>query len=213
MKKILPILLILLNSIQFSCEKKIDEMQFEKNVMNEVFEEIADSIYRDRRTMLPPPFPRIDFKTNKEDTIGYHNRLKEYNKFQDSVKKDTTRILLAVFDSVKTYRNHSFKKTKKYYANDYKLDLKRFKKNKKFNFKSSTLFPDELFWNINDLKSSLPVGVIYVYRIHFNEKKDKGTLEAASSCGGGKCGQGYLITIEKKSGCWKVSKLIETWMS
>ena len=213
MGRIIIIFVVLLISIQFSCEKKIDDLQFEKNVMNEVFTEIVDSIYRDRRTMLPPPFPRLDFKTNREDTIGFHNRLTEYNRFQDSIKNDTTRILLAVYDSVKTYKNHSFKKSETNYVNDYKLDLTRFKNNKKFNFKSSSLFPDQLIWDIDDFKSSLPVGVIYVCRIQFNDKKDIGTLEAASSCGGGKCGQGYLITIEKKSGRWKVSKVKETWMS
>ncbi|RTY85910.1 hypothetical protein [Flavobacterium sp. GT3R68] len=213
MKKLFPIIAILLITFQFSCKKKIDELQFEKNVLNEVFAEIADSIYRDRRTMLPPPFPRIDFKTNKEDTIDFDKRLKEYNRFQDSIKNDTARILLAVYDTVKTYKNHSLKKSETKYLNDYKLDLTLFKNNKKFNFKSSSLFPNQLFWDINDLKSSLPVGVIYLYRIQFNDKKDKGILEAASSCGGGKCGQGYLITIENKSGYWKVSKVKETWIS
>jgi hypothetical protein len=209
MKKLFPTIIILLIAFQFSCEKKIDDLQFEKNVLNEVFEEIADSIYRDRRVILPPPMPRIDFKTNKKDTIGFHKRLNEYYRFQDSIKKDTTRILLAVYDSVKTSKNNSFKKSE----TNYKLDLTLFKNNKKFNFKSSSLFPDQLVWDLNDLKSSLPVGVIYLCRIQFNDKKDKGTLEAASTCGGGRCGQGYLITIENKSGHWKVSKVEETWMS
>lgn len=213
MKKLFSTIIILLIAFQFSSQKKIDDLQFEKNVLNEVFEEIAGSIYRDRRIMIPPPMPRIDFKTNKEDTVGFHNRLNEYYRFQDSIKKDTTRILLAVYDSVKTYKNNSFKKSKTNYVNDYKLDLNLFKNNKKFNFKSSSLFPSELYWDINDLKSSLPVGVIYVCRIQFNNEKIKGTLEAASSCGGGKCGQGYIITIEYKSGHWKVSKIKETWMS
>lgn len=213
MKKLFLTIIILLIEFQFSFENKIDDLQFEKNVLNEVFEEIADSIYRDRRVMLPPPMPRIDFKTNKKDTIGFDNRLNEYYCFQDSIKKDTTRILLAVYDSVKTSKKNSFKKSETNYVNDYKLDLTLFKNNKKFNFKSSSLFPDQLVWDINDFKSSLPVGVIYLCRIQFNDQKDKGTLEAASTCGGGKCGQGYLITIENKSGHWKVSKVVETWIS
>jgi hypothetical protein len=42
MKKLFPTIIILLIAFQFSCEKKIDDLQFEKNVLNEVFEEIAD---------------------------------------------------------------------------------------------------------------------------------------------------------------------------
>jgi hypothetical protein len=38
-----------------------------------------------------------------------------------------------------------------------------------------------------------------------NDKKNKGTLEAALSCGGGKCGQGYIITT-KINQTLKVSK-------
>ena len=206
------ILLIFLIILQFSCQKKIDDLQFEKNVLNEVFSEIVDSIYRDRRIMLPAPSP-ISYKTNKEDSVDFHIRLKDYNRYQDSIKKDTARILIAVYDSVKTCRNGSLSKFETNKMNDYKLDLTYFKNDKKFNFKSSSSFPDELYWDINDLKSSLPVGVIYLCRIQFSDKKNKGTLEAASSCGGGKCGQGYLITIEKKAGHWKVVNVTETWMS
>lgn len=214
MKKLPQNLLIfLVLCLLFACEKRMDDLQFEKKVLNEVFEKIADSIYRDRRVMYPPPFPKIDFKTNKEDTVGLSSRLKEYYQFQDSIKKDTTRILLAVDDSVQTSKSHSSRSSEPNSHNDFKLDLSPFKNNKKFNFKYSSLFPDQLVWDINDIRSSLPVGVITVSRIQFNSKKDHGTIEASSTCGGGKCGQGYLITIEKKSGRWKITKIKGTWVS
>ena len=212
MKKQLVYIGILLIAIQFSCKKEISDLQFEKNVLNEVFVEIADSIYRDRRLMLPPPSPDINFKTNKKDTIGFQNRLKEYYRFQDSIKNDTTKILLAVYDSVKASKEKWFKKSRNS-IKTYKLDLTLFKNNKKFNFKSSSSFPDQWTWDINEINNSLPVGEIYVCRIQFNDKKNKGILEAASTCGGGKCGKGYLITIENKSGHWRISKIKETWVS
>ena len=85
----------------FGCkEEKIDELQFEKDVLNNVFVEIVDSIYMDRRVILPPPTPRIDFKSNKEDTIGFHKELKEYWRNRDSIKNDKTRILIGVYDDV-----------------------------------------------------------------------------------------------------------------
>lgn len=194
-------LFILLFSV-LGCEKKVSSHQFEADVINSVFVEIVDTIYMDRRTMMPPPTPRIDFKTNKEDTIGYHDRLKEYWHYQDSIKKDKKRILIAVYGFLK---NNG--------TNDDKFDLAPFKNNKKFDFQYTSKFPQERYWDINDLKSSLPVGTIEISGIQFNEAKTLGVLSAAASCGGGKCGRGFTITIENKSRKWKITKIVETWVS
>ncbi|MEZ0131722.1 hypothetical protein AB9T88_18850, partial [Flavobacterium sp. LBUM151] len=99
LSKFIFITLILLSS--FGCKKKeVSESDFEKEVMNSIFVEIVDSIYMDRRTMEPPPIPRLNFKTNKEDTIGYHDKLKRYQIEQDSIKNDKNRILIGVYDFV-----------------------------------------------------------------------------------------------------------------
>jgi hypothetical protein len=49
--------------------------------------------------------------------------------------------------------------------------------------------------------------------IHFNKTKISGTLFADASCGGGKCGQGFEITIENKSGKWHITKIENTSIS
>ncbi|MNW16058.1 hypothetical protein D3C71_2147800 [compost metagenome] len=59
----------------------------------------------------------------------------------------------------------------------------------------------------------MPVGTITVHKIHFNKSKTLGTLDASASCGGGKCGQGFQITIENKSGKWHITKIFDTWVS
>jgi hypothetical protein len=199
LKFILPF--IVLFSI-FGCEKKVAKLPVEENVLNSVFLEIVDSIYMDRRIITPPPFPKIDFKTNKEDTLGYHAALKKFYHRQDSIKNDKKRVLIAVHDFVK--------------SNDVdmsKFDLTPFKNNKKFDFQYASKFPEERFWNINDKNSDLPVGTIEVSNIQFNKTKTLGTLSASASCGGGKCGRGFTITIEKKSGKWKIKKIVQTWVS
>lgn len=201
LSKFIFITLILLSS--FGCKKKeVSEYDFGKEVLNSVFLEIVDSIYMDRRTMYPPPMPRINFKTNKEDTIGYHDKLKRYQVEQDSIKKDKHRILIGVHDFVVSNG-----------INDSKFDLTPFKNNKRFDFQYASKFPDEIYWNINDKKSKMPVGTIKIHKIHFNKTKTLGTLSASASCGGGKCGQGFTITIENKFGEWHITKIANTWIS
>ncbi|TDO83808.1 hypothetical protein EV143_101250 [Flavobacterium chryseum] len=201
LSKFIFITLVLLSS--FACKKKVvSESDFEKNVLNSVFIEIVDSIYMDRRTMLPPPMPRIDFKTNKQDTIGYHDKLKRYQIEQESIKNDKHRILIGVHDFVVSNG-----------INDDKFDLAPFKNNKKFNFQYTSKFPEEILWDIEDKDSGMPVGTIKVHKINFNRTKTLGTLEASASCGGGRCGQGFTITIENKSGKWHITKIANTWVS
>ncbi|MEO8239980.1 MAG: hypothetical protein ABI793_04060 [Flavobacterium sp.] len=193
-KLILPFIVLL---CIFGCQKKkVSESDFGKDVLNSVFLEIVDSIYMDRRTMLPPPMPRIDFKTNKKDTIGYHDKLKRYYFEQDSIKNDKHRILIGVYDFVVSNG-----------INDSKFDLAPFKNNKKFDFQYTSKFPDQIYWDINDKNSLLPVGTISISRIRFDKTRTSGTLSASASCGGGKCGQGFSITIENKSGKWKIHKI------
>lgn len=222
--KFIFITLILLSF--FGCKKKqVDELQFEKDVLNNVFVEIVDSIYMDRRVMLPPPTPRIDFKTNKEDTIGFHKKLREYWRDRDSIKNDKTRILIGVYDRVTkispqenemiikeiNLSKYTYDISKE--TDEFDLDLAQFKDNKKFNFQNLSKFPPVNVWDLNDKKSSMPVGAVGISRIQFDKTKTRGILSASASCGGGRCGRGFVIIIENKSGKWKIEKIIHTWVS
>lgn len=222
--KFIFITLILLSF--FGCKKKqVDELQFEKDVLNNVFVEIVDSIYMDRRVMLPPPRPRIDFKTNKEDTIGFHKKLREYWRDRDSIKNDKTRILIGVYDRVTkispqenemiikeiNLSEYTYDISKE--TDEFDLDLAQFKDNKKFNFQNLSKFPPVNVWDLNDKKSSMPVGAVGISRIQFDKTKTRGILSASASCGGGRCGRGFIIIIENKSGKWKIEKIIHTWVS
>lgn len=209
----------------FGCEKKVDARPFEEDVLNSLFVEVVDSIYMDRRTMLPPPTPRIDFKTNKQDTTGFHKKLKEYWHNQDSIKNSTARILIGVTDLItkispleteiilKEINPSGYNYDTLKEAESFKFDLTPFKNNKKFDFQLLSKFPAVNLWDLNDTPNSLPVGAVGFSRIQFNKTKTKGILSASASCGGGKCGRGFLILIENKSGKWKIKKIIPTWLS
>lgn len=228
LSKSIFIILILLSL--FGCKKKevekVDELRFEKGVLKNVFVEIVDSIYMDRRIITPPPFPKRDFKTNIEDTTGYHAELKKFHHHRDSIKNDKTRILLGVYTdiekissfetemiakqiSISSYTYDISKETDKF-----KLDLKAFENNKKFNFQNTSKYPDQKYWDLNDISNiRFPVGTISVSRVQFNKTKTRGILSAGASCGGGKCGRGFLIIIENNSGEWKIAEVIQTWVS
>ncbi|QGK76161.1 hypothetical protein [Flavobacterium sp. SLB02] len=224
LSKVIFIVFILLSL--FGCIKeKIDELQFEKDVLNNVFVEIVDSIYMDRRVILPPRTLRIEFKTNKEDTIGFHKELKEYWRDRDSIKNDKTRILIGVYDHVTkispqeneiiikeiNLSDYTYEISKE--RDEFTVDLAQFKNNKKFDFQYLSKFPPVNVWDLNDKKSYMPVGALGISRIQFNKTKTRGVLSASASCGGGRCGRGFLIIIENKSGKWKIAEVIHTWES
>lgn len=208
------------------CEKKISDSQFEKDVMNSVFIEIVDSTYMDRRIISPPPPPRFNEKINKVDTTGHYKQLKEYWHYRDSIKNDKTRILIGVYDKItkispletemiqKEIDLSGYKYDNIKEPEEYTFDLTPFKNNKKFHFEKTSKYLHEKDWDLNDISNSLiPVGTVFISRIQFDKTKTKGILTAGASCGGGKCGRGFLIIIENKSGKWKIKKVIHTWVS
>jgi hypothetical protein len=225
LSKFIFITLVLLSS--FGCKKKeLPESEFEKEALNSVFVEIVDSIYMDRRIISPPPPPRFDEKTNKADTTGHAAELKKFWHYRDSIKNDKKRILLGVYDRVGkissfetemiskevNLSNFTYDTLKE--GEEFKFDLKPFKNNKKFRFESTSKYLHEKEWNLNDISNSLlPVGTIFISRIQFDKTKKSGILSAGASCGSGKCGRGFTIKIEKKSGKWHISKIIDTWES
>ena len=226
LSKFISISLILLSL--FGCKKKevekVDKFQFEKDVINNIFVEIVDSIYMDRRIIIPPPPPPIfDSKTNKVDSLEYYKELKEYWHERDSIKKDTAKILIGVNDFIenisefdtlqlnKSCKNLQIVYDKSKEVENFKFDLTPFKNNKKFDFQYLLKYPKVNLWNYNDY--SVPVGAITISRIQFNKTKTRGIMPASASCGGGKCGRGFEITIENKSGKWHITNINQTWVS
>jgi len=222
-----PIFIILVLLSSFGCKKKeLPESEFEKEVLNNVFVEIVDSIYMDRRMMLGPPPPIFTSKINKVDTTGHATELRKYLHYKDSIKNIKERILLGVYEQVgkissleteiisKEVELSNFAYDTLKEGDEFKFDLKPFKNNRKFRFESTSKYLHEKNWNLNDKSNSLiPVGTVFISRIQFDKTKTKGVLTAGASCGGGKCGRGFLVIIENKTGKWKVNKIIHLWDS
>ena len=225
MKNMLKITFLLFFSILIaSCEKKINKVEFEKNVLSEIFPEIVDSICIDYRKMKPPPRFEIETrnlknkltidtpKGNNKKTIEYHNWKKEQNR----VANDTSEIIIGfdqyllnfgekrVYNGTNLY-NSSF--------SNFKFDYSKIKLNNKFKIKNCTEFPKAEKLILYELKYNfLFGGFLSISRIKFDKNQKSGVLEASFSyCG--KCGRGYLIYIKETNGKWKIDKVEGTWIS
>jgi hypothetical protein len=222
LQKIILLSIVLIQLV--GCRRSSNDVNFESDVIHDVFLEVVDSIYMDRRVMLPPKPPRYDNKTTAKDTIGYSKILAKYYSRQDSILNDKSKIKLVVDDYVeKITANDNIAITKLFNdlaiefdnfqdSNHFRLDLSKYSRNKKFNFRYASEFPQESYWDIS-IDSDLPVGAISISRIQFNRDRTMGVFPASASCGGGKCGRGFLILIKKKNNNWRIAKIIDTWVS
>ena len=63
-----------------SCDQELSDVEFEKDVLNQVFVEIVDSIYIDRRINIPPA-PNLTEK-----------QLQRFKVYNDSIKNDPAKF-------------------------------------------------------------------------------------------------------------------------
>lgn len=101
MKKLAFILF--LSIIFLSCEKSKSQIEIEKEVFIEIFPDVIDSIYMDRRLFLHfPPFPKRIYDKNgnfiKDDTIGLALKFKKHKLEEEKIKSDTINTKIAIDD-------------------------------------------------------------------------------------------------------------------
>lgn len=102
MKKALITFLILLFTIFTSCKKEISEQEFEKNVMQEIFPSLIDSIWI--RTKIPETPPPVVYD-NKKQFLRYGEKniaqiKKDLNAELISFKKENKRMLVRILDTI-----------------------------------------------------------------------------------------------------------------
>ena len=74
--------------------------------MNEIFLDLVDSIFYDYRLLPPPPMPSPPFgiiisDSLKKENIKRHQKfLVKFEKRKAAIKKDTSRIVIAVADTI-----------------------------------------------------------------------------------------------------------------
>jgi hypothetical protein len=213
-----------------SCEKKITDTEYEKNVLTEIFPKIVDMICVDSRKMNPPPkfgietwsngnLIKVDSsKATKKERTEYQNWKIE----QKLIDKDTSKIIIGFDQYLLDYgkgRTDGRRKLLNSNYSNFKFDYLKIKLNGKFKIKNMTEFPKAEILKLSDRVllydqkyNFIFSGFLEISRIKFDKNKKSGVLEASFSyCG--KCGRGYLIYVKEINGKWKIVKLADTWIS
>ena len=115
-----------------SCQKKISDLEFEKNVMTEIFPSLIDSICIDYRTVFSPPpiygALTYDEKGNRisvDSTMSIEEqkrRMAKWKHNQETIEKDTSKLIVAFnpkikrnSEDLKEYLEQHFKGAKSFY--------------------------------------------------------------------------------------------------
>lgn len=83
--------------------------------------------------------------------------------------------------------------------------------NEKLSEKLKTNY-DEYEKLFNEVYPDAGTTIVTFSRVGFNKKQTKALVHVGDSCGW-TCGEGNYITLEKKSGQWKIKKKYGTWIS
>jgi hypothetical protein len=234
MKIIGKIAIIIIILFSTSCKKEITDLEFEKNVMTEIFPSLIDSTCIDIRlyTNFPPEYgePIYDktghykgvdsTKATKEQKL----ELLEWKTNTAKIKNDTSKIIVA-FDPVlkdnsqdlkedfeKHFKNAKFFKSKDISETEYTFDFKNIKLKNKFALKNISEFPKERGKIWETKYDFIFSGAVFFSRIQFDTDKKFGILDGGFACGG-RCGQGRRIYIKKINGKWIIDKTERTWIS
>ena len=209
-------------------------MEFEKNVLTEIFPHLVDSVCVDCRIIMNPPpmfgeyifdkngkYVRTDsLKATKDEKSKYE----KWKKLRNKIKKDTSKLIVAfapelrkIRDNVKLdfekhFPNVMLNKTKNGTKTIYDFDFSKIKLNNKFKLKNLNEFPKDRYVIWETKYDFIFSGILDFSRIQFDKTKQFGVLEAGFGCGG-KCGQGYRIYIKKKKNKWIIDKIEGTWVS
>lgn len=242
MNKALTITFIMFLTLS-SCEKskELSYLKFEQQVFYELFPKLIDKVYRDKRlTPQPPPSPEMLKKKGFGLEKGYNNAYKNWKasddyidtqvlweKYKDSINKDTTLIYVAIPDSISQFEEGDLIILKNHFKNErllinssivdsksgFKIDLNKLKTNQKtLKFKYISEFPKgNAFWDTDyDFYLS---GSLGFSRILFDQTKSFGVLNVGFMHGNLN-GSGCRIFIKKdETGKWIIDKIIGTWVS
>ena len=203
----------------------MSNMEFEQNVLYEIFPAIVDSIHYDKRLIPPPP----DFNVGEHETINsdsiYKEALEAWEEQTQLVLSDTGTIYIVVFDSVSGYEKsdsselidhfnkHDIITSWQYLSQNFQIDLSKLrtiKPNIKFKYRSD--FPEgRAFWHSRH--NLFIAGTFFFSRILFDRTRNFGVMNVGHSVGYLN-GSGHRVFIRKDNkGRWIIDKVVETWIS
>ncbi|WP_123773908.1 hypothetical protein [[Flexibacter] sp. ATCC 35103] len=234
MIKALQLPLLYMTLLFMSCQKNISDLEFEKNVMTEIFPDLIDSICIDYRTVLVPPPIYGEFIYDKEgnyigvdSTKGTEKQEQEIVRWklnQEAIEKDTSKLIVAFNPKIernrkdlKEYLGQHFKVTEVFYPkiegdSTFIVEFKNISLKGKFKLKDMSEFPKDRreFWRKKyDFVFS---GAVYFTGIQFDKERKFGVLEGGFSCGR-HCGIGVRIYIKKLNKKWIIDKIDNTSVS
>jgi hypothetical protein len=217
-----------------SCQKKISDLEFEKNVMTEIFPDLIDSICFDYRLVLSPPpiygLLTYDEKGNRisvDSTMSIEEqkqRMAKWKHNQEVIEKDTSKLIVAFNPKIERsgkdleeYLRGHFKVTEVFYPkiegdSTYTIDFKDIPLKGKFQLRDISEFPKDRreFWRKKyDFVFS---GSVYFTGIQFDKERKFGVLDGGFSCGR-HCGMGVRIYIKKVNDKWRIDKIDNTSVS
>jgi hypothetical protein len=225
---------ILLIILFVSCQKKITDLEFEKNVMTEILPSLIDSTCIDTRIYMnpPPPYGEMIFDStghyagidSTKATKEEKQELLEWKNNSEKVKRDTSKIIVAFDPKIKNNNEdvkEAFEKhfkgakifnSKEEVKTEYILDLKNIKLKNKFQLRNISEFPKDkdLLWQTK--YNFVFSGVAFFSRIQFDKEKKFGILDGGFICGG-RCGKGFRIYIKRINNKWIIDEVEGTWIS
>lgn len=221
MHKIIVIVLILLIS---GCTLERSEMEFQKEVMDEIFVALVDSLHFDYRIPLRPPPPTPPGFEKNDSAIRARNSIrvswiKEYHRKLDSIRKDTSKLNIAIRDTIYEGRKYLFDELKSRKDKqqewdtltaytDYRIDLSNFQDNEIFRFIYVSKLPADLNqWYDLKVYESIAFSTIV-----FDKSKTKGVMNGWISCGKG-CSSGFLAFVKKENNKWLIDRIEPTWVT
>lgn len=217
-----------------SCQKKISDLEFEKNVMTEIFPDLIDSICIDYRTVLHPPpiyglltYDENGHRIRVDSTISIEEQNKRMAKWehnQEAIEKDTSKLIVAFNPKIKSnskdlkeYLVEHFKVTEVFNPkiegdSTYTIDFKNIPLKGKFEIRDMSEFPKDRYKFWRKKYDFLFSGAVYFTGIQFDKERKFGVLEGGFSCGR-LCGIGVRIYIKKVNEKWIIDKIDNTSVS
>ncbi|MBE8727918.1 hypothetical protein [Flavobacterium hungaricum] len=221
MKKLYFPLFLVLSLIILSCEKRIDELKFEKNVMYEIFPAMMDSVWVNAvLTYVPPPPPGVDpseYKLNKRNESN-----KRFNKELAELKKKKFPVDLVLFDKAviidnskelqQHFKDAAILKNNTVDTIEYNFDRKKLDAYKAFHLKYVSKIPKGDQRQLYNNCCYTIRGMLVLSRIQFDSEKKYGVLSVGIECGP-MCGYGYRIYIKKVKDKWVIDQIQDAWIA
>jgi hypothetical protein len=207
------------------------EIDYEIQIINEIFQELTEKMYV-FKVFPPPPPPPPPILNRSDSTVGYDTMvyqtyLDNYKAQIEKLKADTQNIVLAINDSLFAYQDNNLEYIKRSLPSEnylealnsivninkksVSIDLIDFKNTGKYKLRFLSLFPKgfDIWKEDYDFVFG---GVMHISRIYLNSNKDYGIFYCSFSCGG-ECGHGDIICIKRENNKWTIEKTIVIWIS